>query len=314
MAAWSALALLPDADVVGFALGVPYAAPWGHRGATHSFAFSIVLGALIGVAARWFGRPAIRTALVAIAVLVSHPILDTMTDGGLGCALWWPFDAARHFAPWRPIPVAPIGPAFVSASGAIIAATELVLLGPAVIFALRSQRMNARYVAVLSAAWLGSVWLIASTDPVRDAAVGFVLRENTAFARGFSEDVFRSVKPGEGEEHVRRRLGSPLEETWIYLPPGDSSRSAMTIAGSTLPHSCAAVEFEAGAVATTLEATVCRELGIEIGMSAPDVKRRLGSPSESCWRYSRSPRNRRYRLRMVCFAGGRVSTVIRRWD
>jgi len=33
---WSGLSLLPDADVYGFRLGVKYADPWGHRGATHS--------------------------------------------------------------------------------------------------------------------------------------------------------------------------------------------------------------------------------------------------------------------------------------
>jgi inner membrane protein len=30
-------AMLPDADVVGFLLGIPYDAPLGHRGASHSF-------------------------------------------------------------------------------------------------------------------------------------------------------------------------------------------------------------------------------------------------------------------------------------
>ena len=109
MAWWSALSLLPDADVVGFALGVRYGDPWGHRGATHSFTFSVVVGFAVGLAARWFKRPPGRTALAASLVLASHAILDTMTDGGLGCALFWPFDLTRYFAPWRPIPVAPIG-------------------------------------------------------------------------------------------------------------------------------------------------------------------------------------------------------------
>jgi hypothetical protein len=31
-ALWSALSLLPDADVLGFKLGVRYADPWGQRG------------------------------------------------------------------------------------------------------------------------------------------------------------------------------------------------------------------------------------------------------------------------------------------
>jgi len=35
MVAFSALSLLPDIDVIGFPLGVPYGAPFGHRGASH---------------------------------------------------------------------------------------------------------------------------------------------------------------------------------------------------------------------------------------------------------------------------------------
>jgi hypothetical protein len=47
-----------------------------------------------------------------------------MTNGGLGCALLWPFSDERFFVPWRPIPVAPIGLAFLSARGLRIAVIE----------------------------------------------------------------------------------------------------------------------------------------------------------------------------------------------
>ena len=36
MLAGMALAMLPDADVVAFAFGIPYGSPWGHRGFAHS--------------------------------------------------------------------------------------------------------------------------------------------------------------------------------------------------------------------------------------------------------------------------------------
>jgi inner membrane protein len=140
MALWSALSLLPDADVIGFALGVRYADPWGHRGATHSLTFAVAVGLAIGLAAWVCKRPALRTGLLAVAVLASHAILDTMTDGGLGCALLWPFDPARYFAPWRPIPVAPIGVRFFSSSGASVALIELVLFSPLLIYALWPRR------------------------------------------------------------------------------------------------------------------------------------------------------------------------------
>src|SRR5580765_2703156 len=140
MAAWSALAMLPDLDVIGFSLGVRYQDPWGHRGATHSFVFSIVAGLLTGVMARWFNRPALRTGLSAATVLATHPILDTMTDGGLGCALFWPFDLTRYFAPWRPIPVSPIGLAYLAPYGLFVAVAECVIFSPVIAFAFWRRR------------------------------------------------------------------------------------------------------------------------------------------------------------------------------
>jgi inner membrane protein len=145
MLLWSGLSMLPDADVIGFALGVRYGDPWGHRGATHSFVFSIALGTVLGLAGarsraaargRGFARAAGATALLASLVLASHAVLDALTDGGRGCALYWPFSDERHFAPLRPIPVAPIGLGFLSARGLRVALVELVLFAPVLAYAL----------------------------------------------------------------------------------------------------------------------------------------------------------------------------------
>jgi inner membrane protein len=133
---WSALSMLPDADVIGFPLGIRYADEWGHRGATHSFVFAVVVGCAIGLLAPRFRAAALRTAVIASLVLASHGLLDTLTDGGLGCALLWPFDRTRYFAPWRPIPVAPIGLGYLSPYGLSVAVTELVLFSPLFLFAL----------------------------------------------------------------------------------------------------------------------------------------------------------------------------------
>src|SRR5437899_2023590 len=130
MALWSALALLPDIDVIGFLRGVPYGAPWGHRGATHSLMLALAGAVIVALDARWRGRPFVRTFGFASIVLASHGLLDAMTDGGLGAALLWPFSLTRFFAPWRPIPVAPIGPAFFTLDGAMIALTEVALFLP----------------------------------------------------------------------------------------------------------------------------------------------------------------------------------------
>ena len=57
-------------------------------------------------------------------------LLDTLTDGGLGIALLWPFSDARYFAPWRPIPVAPIGRRLFGAAGLNLMLYECVLFLP----------------------------------------------------------------------------------------------------------------------------------------------------------------------------------------
>ena len=228
-ASWSALSLLPDVDVVGFALGVEYRDPWGHRGATHSLTLSVALGFAIGLAARWFRRPVLRTALTASAVLASHGLLDTMTDGGLGCALLWPFDLTRYFAPWRPIPVAPIGMDFFSLYGGFVALTEVVLFSPVLLLAWRSRRIDTKPAALFLAAWLLCVWFISSGDPIRDAIVGYFVREDTTYASGFTEKAFRVITPGESENEV----GAGYEGRH----PSRGNLSVFIIRGSEIPAS-----------------------------------------------------------------------------
>jgi inner membrane protein len=315
IAFWSALSLLPDVDVIGFGLGVEYGDPWGHRGATHSLTLAIALAAALGLAASRFGHPARRIWSIASVVLVSHGLLDTLTDGGLGCALLWPFDLTRYFAPWRPIPVAPIGLAFFSPYGGIVAFTELVLFSPVLLLALRSRLVQAKPVAdgFLLGLWVVSVWLISSADPVREAIIGFVLREDTAYSSGFSEGAFRTITPGESDEEVRDRLGVPFGESWFY-PSGDEPfQRAMTTSAAALG-GCRSVHFETGVVVAALDRAACEKFGIETGTSLIDVERLLGSPRESCWQYSWSPRGAHYRLRIVCFLDSRVDIVIRRWN
>ncbi len=130
VAFWAALSFLPDADVVGFAFGIQYEDEWGHRGATHSFAFALALGTVIGLLAPLVRRPVLATGAVAVLVLGSHPLLDILTNGGLGCALFWPFDQTRYFAPWQPIPVAPIGFDFFWSRGLRVALTEAIIFAP----------------------------------------------------------------------------------------------------------------------------------------------------------------------------------------
>jgi inner membrane protein len=124
------LSFLPDADVIGFAFGIPYGAPLGHRGAMHSPAFATAVALVLAAVAFGRGRPVAAWAVAGGLVLATHGFLDTLTDGGHGVALLWPFSPERYFAPWRPIPVAPIGPRIFSPEGLRLMAHEAVLFLP----------------------------------------------------------------------------------------------------------------------------------------------------------------------------------------
>ena len=121
---------LPDLDVLAFSFGIPYAAPFGHRGAAHSLAIAAICGLLLGLVAWAMSLPAVTLGAAAALVMATHGLLDTLTDGGLGIALLWPFSNARYFAPWRPIPVAPIGARLFAAGGIHLMLHECILFLP----------------------------------------------------------------------------------------------------------------------------------------------------------------------------------------
>lgn len=109
LAAGVAAAMLPDFDVVAFKLGIAYADAFGHRGASHSLLFALLV-ALFALAC----APALRSSRPAAFLFVgiaaaSHPLLDMLTNGGLGVALLWPWSEQRFFAAWHVIEVSPIG-------------------------------------------------------------------------------------------------------------------------------------------------------------------------------------------------------------
>jgi inner membrane protein len=111
IAAGAVLSVLPDADVLGFRFGIPYGAPLGHRGLTHSIAFAALLAMLgVGVLRLTARGPLARAPILAYLFLcaASHGLFDGMTDGGLGVAYFAPFSNERFFLPWRPIQVSPL--------------------------------------------------------------------------------------------------------------------------------------------------------------------------------------------------------------
>jgi len=141
--------IVPDFDVLGFWFGIPYAASFGHRGATHSLAFAVLLGSIaLALAPRLQATRPAAFLFVTVAA-ASHGLLDTCTNGGLGIALGWPWTEARFFAPWRVIEVSPLSlRGMMSARGIDVLRSELqwVWLPAALVFAglfsLRRSRQN----------------------------------------------------------------------------------------------------------------------------------------------------------------------------
>ena len=149
MVAFSALSLAPDLDVIAFRIGIPYSAPWGHRGAAHSIFIALVLATVATLATPLLADPVDagptrrRLWLLCAVVATSHGLLDTLTDGGLGIALLWPLSNHRYFAPWTPIPVAPIGARLLSGRGLWVVLTEAVQFSPLLVWAMWPLRRAA---------------------------------------------------------------------------------------------------------------------------------------------------------------------------
>ena len=88
-------AAAPDLDVLAFRFGVPYEHVLGHRGLWHSIPFAAVLAALVCLVAFPRPRPGFSRALAwtyLFLATASHGLLDCLTNGGLGVALFSPFD------------------------------------------------------------------------------------------------------------------------------------------------------------------------------------------------------------------------------
>jgi inner membrane protein len=100
--------IAPDFDVLAFRLHVAYADTFGHRGATHSMSFAIMLGLIAAVlSGRLRTSPWKAFAFVTLCG-VSHPLLDMFTNGTHGVALWWPWSDERLVMPWHRIEASPI--------------------------------------------------------------------------------------------------------------------------------------------------------------------------------------------------------------
>lgn len=98
--------ILPDIDVLGFKLGIPYQHLFGHRGITHSLAFAAVCGIFATwPISRYLRKSSLQIWLYLFLCMASHGILDALTNGGHGVAFFAPFNNERYFFSFNPIEV-----------------------------------------------------------------------------------------------------------------------------------------------------------------------------------------------------------------
>src|SRR5581483_8712265 len=119
------VACLPDLDTLSFVFGIQARDPWGHRGAMHSLAFGLLLGAT----AMLFLPRRPRVWAFVLGAALSHGVLDFFTHGDLGVALFAPFTATRFLFPFGPIAVAPLGvDEMFGRWGALVLLNELLVV------------------------------------------------------------------------------------------------------------------------------------------------------------------------------------------
>ena len=117
--------------MVGFALGIPYEHPLGHRGLTHSLPFALLAG-VVAAALFFRGLGLLSQRWWCVAGLLvlgtaSHGLLDAFTDAGLGVGFLVPFSNSRWFFPWRPLATSPLSvQAFFGGPALAILANEVI--------------------------------------------------------------------------------------------------------------------------------------------------------------------------------------------
>lgn len=117
-----------------FKFSVPYGHMFGHRGFSHSLLFALLLGILVTSIffrdTRLLSKKGVAYTLFFFLCTASHILLDALTNGGLGVAVFAPLDSTRYFLPWRPIQVSPIGVSnFFGERGWRVIKSELVWVG-----------------------------------------------------------------------------------------------------------------------------------------------------------------------------------------
>jgi inner membrane protein len=143
-------AAAPDIDLIGKrAFGIHSTSIFYHRGLFHSPFFLILFSAVLaGIAARNHSRRSFAQLWLLWAIcMVTHPLLDALTDGGRGLMLLLPLTRARFFFPWHPIHTPPAGTASILSRASLLRVSEIPFcLAAALIGSVGLVMQRARYV------------------------------------------------------------------------------------------------------------------------------------------------------------------------
>lgn len=219
---------LPDLDVVTYALEIRANEPLGHRGLFHSLLAALVLA---GVATFVVGRklerrgPELRRVfLFLLFSAASHGLLDAVTQGEVGVALFAPFSAVRLASPWKLLPACPVGLAeylgyfgFLTLANEVLYAVAPVALAVSLVRARRPDLADTeptpRRVLGASVAWLAVAVGLRVTMPETFApTVARVLEPVGTADAGRLEDLPRDDLP---EKKLVTRL-SELERLGLF--------------------------------------------------------------------------------------------------
>ena len=141
MAWFTALAVLPDIDLLPNGSDPAGLGAFAHRGATHSLLLAAAVSVSCGVVARMLDRRDwLALGLLSATAMGSHDVLDAFSESDLRLLLLWPVSNQGYLAPWHPLPIPPLGGALFTERGALTALAEFVWFLPVWLYALWPRR------------------------------------------------------------------------------------------------------------------------------------------------------------------------------
>ncbi len=147
-----------DVDYASLLFEVRPHETFGHRGATHSLFVAAAVAAIVAFAL--FRARFRRVFPILFAVGASHGLLDALTAGDVGVALFWPLTSARFHFPFSLIASCPGGvDEWLGYWGILTLANELlyVVIPVALVVSFLRRPDRRRRVAMAGGAWLVSL-------------------------------------------------------------------------------------------------------------------------------------------------------------